>query len=86
LADGVRPGAVVLDEQNVLVGAIDRKDEGGGARNDDGGKAVTDVMDPGPQTIRPDMTHKLAASLLRSHPYILVTESSGRYLGLYVPR
>jgi rhodanese-related sulfurtransferase len=86
LPDGIRPAAVILNEQNVLIGAIDRNDDGAGAGSADGGRAVTDLMDPGPQTIRPDMTHELAADLLRHHPYILVTESSGRYLGLYVPR
>jgi hypothetical protein len=44
-----------------------------------------DAMNPAPQTIRPDMTHKLAATLLQKHRYILITTSYGKYLGRYEP-
>ncbi len=66
--------AVVLDGQGVLLGAIEA--------NAVGDRAI-DAMNPAPQTIRPDMTHGLAAALLRGHPYLLVTDGDGRYLGRY---
>jgi hypothetical protein len=68
------PAAVVIDEAGILLGAVDVP-----AR----GRAV-DVMDPAPQTIRPDMTHALAAALLRRAPYLLVTTADGVHLGRYV--
>ena len=42
-----------------------------------------EAMNPAPQTIRPDMTHALANTLLRLAPYLLITEPDGRYLGRY---
>jgi len=42
-------------------------------------------MNPAPQTIRPDMTHRLAAQLLEHHRYILITTSFGKYIGRYEP-
>jgi len=42
-------------------------------------------MNPAPQTIRPDMTHRLATELLEKHRYILITTSFGKYLGRYEP-
>jgi len=42
-------------------------------------------MNPNPQTIRPDMTRRLATKLLRSNPYLIVTTGKGKYLGRYVP-
>ncbi len=66
--------AVVLDARGVLLGAIEANA---------GGDRAVDAMNPSPQTIRPDMTHGLAASLLRGHPYLLVTDADGKYLGRY---
>ena len=68
--------AVVLDTGGILLGAI----EAGAS----GGRAI-DAMNPAPQTIRPDMTHRLAATLLENHRYILITTSYGEYLGRYQP-
>jgi hypothetical protein len=42
-------------------------------------------MNQAPQTIRPDMTHRLAAGLLEKHRYILITTSFGKYIGRYEP-
>ena len=44
-----------------------------------------DTMNPNPQTIRPDMTPRLATKLLDSNPYLIVTTAKGKYLGRYVP-
>ena len=41
-------------------------------------------MNPAPQTIRPDMTPRLAAQLLMSNPYLMVTTAMGKYLGRYL--
>jgi hypothetical protein len=71
-----RPHAVVVNPAGVLLGAIE-----GGAH----GAHAIDAADPSPQTIRPDMTHRLAASLLRRHRYLLVTTCYGRYIGRYEP-
>ncbi len=68
--------AVVLNSDGVLLGAIEA--------NANGLHAI-DVMNPAPQTIRPDMTHRLAAELLKSHRYILATTAFGKYLGRYEP-
>lgn len=69
------PLAVVLNGAGVLLGAIERV-------NSDA--AAEEVMNAAPQTIRPDMTHKLASHLLRHSPYLLITTAPGRYLGRYV--
>ena len=68
--------AVVLDSEGALLGAIEP--------NAKGARAL-DALNPAPQTIRPDMTHRLAAELLETHRYILVTTSFGRYIGRYEP-
>ena len=68
--------AVVLNSDGVLLGAIEA--------HANGARAI-DAMNPAPQTIRPDMTHRLAANLLEKHRYILVTTSLGRYVGRYIP-
>jgi hypothetical protein len=74
------PAAVVLDGDGVLLGAIESAtDEAVSER------AAWDAMNPAPQTIRPDMTPALAASLLRTHRYILVSDAYGRYIGRYNP-
>lgn len=66
--------AVVLNGEGVLLGVLEA--------NASGGRAF-DAMNPSPQTIRPDMTHRLAASLLKGRRYLLVTDSDGKYLGRY---
>ncbi len=71
---GTAPFAVVLDRAGVLLGAIET------IRPDLVAEAA---MNPAPQTIRPDMTHALAKTLLRHAPYLLVTTTDGRYLGRY---
>jgi hypothetical protein len=68
--------AVVLNSAGALLGAIEP--------NAKGARAI-DAANPAPQTIRPDMTHRLAAHLLEKHRYILVTTSFGKYLGRYEP-
>lgn len=68
--------AVVLDSAGALLGAIEPSAKGARA---------IDAVNPAPQTIRPDMTHQLAADLLEKHRYILVTTSFGKYLGRYEP-
>jgi len=70
------PRAVVLNTDGVLLGAIDKPDSAPRAR---------DTMNPSPQTIRPDMTPQLAAELLESNPYLLITTEHGKYLGRYLP-
>jgi hypothetical protein len=68
--------AVVLDSKGVLLGAIEADAKGANAIG---------AMNPAPQTIRPDMTHRLAAELLETHRYILITTSFGKYIGRYEP-
>ncbi len=75
-ADSPAPRAVVLNSDGVLLGAIDKSDSAPRAR---------DLMNSAPQTIRPDMTPRLAAKLLESNPYLIVTTAMGKYLGRYVP-
>jgi rhodanese-related sulfurtransferase len=70
------PRAVVLNSDGVLLGSIEQSD--GAAR-------ALDAMISGPQTIRPDMTLRLAAQLLTSNPYLLLTTAMGKYLGCYSP-
>ena len=74
--DSPTPRAVVLDSNGVLLGSIEQS--GTAPR-------ALDAMNPNPQTIRPDMTPRLAAHLLKSNPYLMVTTERGRYLGRYVP-
>jgi hypothetical protein len=69
------PRAVLLDAHGILLGAIEGRPSEASA---------LDAMNPAPQTIRPDMTPRLAAVLLRARPYLLVTTAEGRYLGRYV--
>ncbi len=68
------PAAVVLNSERILLGAID---------GSSAGPRALECMNPGPQTIRPDMTHALAARLLKRNRYLLVTTARGRYLGRY---
>jgi hypothetical protein len=68
--------AVVLNADGILLGAIESNAKGA---------STIDAMNPAPQTIRPDMTHRLAAELLEKHRYILITTSFGRYIGRYEP-
>ncbi len=74
--DSPTPYAAVLDRSGVLLGAIEPTAAASRA---------LDVMNPNPQTIRPDMTPRLATKLLKSNPYLLVTTAKGRYLGRYTP-
>lgn len=76
-ADSLRPRAVVLDRSGVLLGAIERADAAARA---------LDAMNPNPQTIRPDMSPRLAKKLLKSNPYLMVTTAKGKYVGRYVAR
>jgi hypothetical protein len=70
------PGAVVLNSDGVLLGTIEQSRAA---------PRALDAMNPNPQTIRPDMTPRLAAKLLRSNRYLIVTTAKGKYLGLYDP-
>ena len=66
----------MLNSDGVLLGTIERSDPA---------PRALDAMNPNPQTIRPDMTLRLAANLLTSNPYLMVTTERGKYLGRYVP-
>ena len=68
--------AVLLNSEGQLLGAIEPNGKAEGA-----GEAINSA----PQTIRPDMTHRLAAHLLKNHRYLLVTDALGKYLGRYEP-
>ena len=70
------PRAVVLNSEGVLLGTIERSDAA---------PRALDAMNPDPQTIRPDMTPRLARKLLASNPYLMVTTAKGKYLGRYIP-
>jgi hypothetical protein len=70
------PRAVVLNPEGTLVGAIEQSDAA---------PRALDTMNPNPQTIRPDMTPRLATKLLKKNPYLVVTTEHGKYLGRYVP-
>jgi hypothetical protein len=72
--DSPTPRAVVLNPDNVLLGTIERPNAA---------PRALDVMDPNPQTIRPDMSSRLARKLLKSNPYLIVTTEKGQYLGRY---
>jgi hypothetical protein len=74
--DSSTPRAVVLNSDGVLLGAIEQSDAA---------ERAVAAMNPAPQTIRPDMTPRLATSLLTSNPYLLVTTAAGNYLGRYAP-
>jgi hypothetical protein len=75
-SDARMPRAVVLNSDGVLLGTIERPDAS---------PRALEAMNPNPQTIRPDMTPRLAAHLLKSNPYMIVTTARGKYLGRYVP-
>ena len=70
------PRAVVLDSNGVLLGTIE---------NSNPAPRALSAINPNPQTIRPDMTPHLAAHLLKSNPYLMVTTAKGKYLGRYIP-
>jgi hypothetical protein len=70
------PRAVVLTRDGILMGAIEQSDAAL--------RAVA-AINSAPQTIRPDMTLRLATRLLSSNPYLIVTTAAGNYLGRYVP-
>lgn len=69
-----RPVAVVVNRDGILLGAIDHACNGPA-------RPASEVMNPAPQTIRPDMTPTLAKMLLQSRSYLLVTTALGRYIG-----
>ncbi len=70
------PRAVVLSSDGTLLGAIEQSESA---------PRALDAMNPDPQTIRPDMTPRLATKLLKKNPYLVVTTEHGKYLGRYVP-
>jgi hypothetical protein len=70
------PRAVVLNTDGILLGAIEKFDAA---------PRALDTMNPNPQTIRPDMTPRLATHLLKSNLYLMVTTAKGKYLGRYIP-
>jgi rhodanese-related sulfurtransferase len=70
------PRAVVLDRNGTLLGTVEQTDPS---------PRALDAMNPAPQTIRPDMTLRLATKLLKSNPYLIVTTELGKYLGRYIP-
>jgi hypothetical protein len=74
--DSPTPRGVVLDSNGVLLGTIE---------NYSPAPRAPSAMNPNPQTIRPDMTPKLATNLLKSNPYLMVTTEKGKYLGRYIP-
>jgi hypothetical protein len=69
------PLAVALLKNGTLLGSIETVATSA--------KFAVEAINPAPQTIRPDMTNRLAARLLREHQYILVTDACGVYLGRY---
>jgi hypothetical protein len=71
------PCAVVLNSDGVLLGTIEQTAAA---------PRALDAMNSNPQTIRPDMTPRLATRLLQSNPYLIVTSDKGKYLGRYVPK
>jgi len=70
------PRSVVLSSDGTLLGAIEQSESV---------PRALDAMNPNPQTIRPDMTPRLATKLLKANPYLIVTTEKGKYLGRYVP-
>ena len=72
--DSPTPRAVVLNPDGVLLGAIEQFERA---------PRALEAMNPNPQTIRPDMTPRLAKKLLQSNPYLIVTTEKGKYLGRY---
>jgi rhodanese-related sulfurtransferase len=74
--DSPSPRAVVLNHDGVVLGTIEQSAAA---------PRALDAMNPNPQTIRPDMTPRLAAHLLKSNPYLIVSTEMGKYLGRYDP-
>jgi hypothetical protein len=70
------PRAVVLTRDGILMGAIEQSDAA---------QRAVAAMNSAPQTIRPDMTIRLADRLLASNPYLIMTTAAGNYLGRYAP-
>jgi len=70
---------VVVNDRNIVLGVIQGEtwDANPLAR-------VVDIMQPGPQTIRPDLEPKDAQRLLRNYdgPHAIVTTSDGELLGV----
>lgn len=76
-ARATAPLAVALTGGGILLGSIEKPPLSG--------RLALEALNPAPQTIRPDMTHRLAARLLRKHLYLLITDACGVYLGRYEP-
>jgi hypothetical protein len=74
--DAPTPRGAVLNSEGILLGAIEQSEPA---------TRALAAINPAPQTIRPDMTTRLAAQLLTSNPYLLVTTATGKYLGRYDP-
>jgi hypothetical protein len=72
--DSLNPRAIVLNTDGILLGAIEQSNSA---------PRALDAINPAPQTIRPDMTRRLAAKLLESNPYLLITTAKGKYMGRY---
>jgi hypothetical protein len=70
------PRAIVLNRDGILLGAIEQSDAA---------PRALAAMNSAPQTIRPDMTPRLAARLSTSNPYLIVTTAAGKYLGRNAP-
>jgi hypothetical protein len=75
-SDSPTPRAVVLNSDGVLLGTVEQPNAS---------PRALDAVNPNPQTIRPDMTPRLATHLLKSNPYLIVTTAKGKYHGRYVP-
>jgi len=69
---------VVVSEGNIVLGIIQGK-----VWNENPEARVADVMEPAPQTLRPDLEPKDAQKILRGYqaPLALVTTSDGELLG-----
>ncbi len=78
-----RSVAVVLNRDGVFLGVIEG--DGAEAGRDSAQSRAIDLMDPAPQTIRPDMTLRLAAALSHPGEPLLITDAHGRYVGRYQP-
>jgi hypothetical protein len=83
---GRQVSAVVLNGDGVVLGAIESAAAAAGASDGEASaRPAIKCMNPAPQTIRPDMTRALAATLLRKNAYLLVTLARGQYAGRYAP-
>ncbi len=70
------PRAVVLNSEGALLGAIEQSKSA---------PRALDAMNPNPQTIRPDMTPRLATQTVEDESVPDSDHRDGKYLGRYVP-